>query len=119
MAGIPRTGRRRVAWILFAAGMLLAAAALLMGIARGDENPNLLGVTDEIPWFLSFLLYIPVGALVASRHPSNPVGWLMLTMGLSEVVARFSYEYAAIALVTSRGRFPAGALLPGGRCGHW
>ena len=111
MAVIAKAWRPRLAWILFAAGMLLAAAAFVLGVARGSEGSELLAFTDDIPWVLAYLLYIPVGALVASRHPSNPVGWLMLVMGLSEIVAKFSYEYAAHALVIDPGSLPGGAVM--------
>ena len=111
MAVIAGAWRPFLAWILFAAGILLAAAAFVMGVARGAEGRELLAFGDDIPWVISFLLYIPVGALVASRHPTNPVGWLMLAMGLSEIVAKFSYEYAAHALVIDPGSLPGGAAM--------
>jgi hypothetical protein len=42
-----------------------------------------------------------VGAMVASRTPGNPTGWLMIAVGVSFVIGGVGSEYATYALQTS------------------
>ena len=49
------------------------------------------------------------GALVASRHPRNAVGWLMIGGPLFATVNSAAQDYAERALVTSPGSLPGGA----------
>lgn len=42
--------------------------------------------------------YAVVGAVVASRRPSNPIGWLLLGLGLLEAARGLAGEYALHAL---------------------
>ena len=63
----------RLAWALFSVSLTLwlATLALALGPATTDHLLALLG-----------LGYPLVGALIASRLPANPVGWLLLATGL-------------------------------------
>jgi hypothetical protein len=45
------------------------------------------------------LAYPAVGALIASRLPSNPIGWIFCGMGLLYVAQRFTTAYADNALL--------------------
>jgi len=89
--------------------MALVLATTVLGVVRGPTGGGLSHFTADLVWFFSLASLIPIGALIASRHPNNPVGWLMAAIGLSEVVSRFSYEYAAYSLVTHPGSLPGGA----------
>jgi hypothetical protein len=51
--------------------------------------------------------YSTVGAVVASRRPQNPIGWIMCAIGLSWGVAHFNSEYATYALLAAPGSLPA------------
>jgi hypothetical protein len=48
----------------------------------------------EVFFFLTFLTYSVVGALIASRHPRNPVGWLFCAVGLYFAGSEALYAYA-------------------------
>src|ERR687893_2469556 len=50
--------------------------------------------------------YSTVGAVVASRRPGNPVGWVLCSIGLSWGVYHFSSEYATYALLAAPGSLP-------------
>jgi hypothetical protein len=52
--------------------------------------------------------YSTVGAIVASRLPDSPIGWLFCAIGLIFGVSHFSAEYAAYALVAPSRSLPAG-----------
>ena len=52
--------------------------------------------------------YSTVGAIVASRLPESPIGWLFCAIGLIFGVSHFSAEYAAYALIAPSGSLPAG-----------
>jgi hypothetical protein len=73
-----------LAWSL--AGLCVAmflASIVLHVLAHSSKEPTSTGDTlSELLIFFSFLAFPMVGALVASRHPKNPVGWICLTVGL-------------------------------------
>jgi hypothetical protein len=50
--------------------------------------------------------YSTVGAIVASRLPESPIGWLFCAIGLIFGVSHFSAEYAAYALVAPSRSLP-------------
>jgi hypothetical protein len=52
--------------------------------------------------------YSTVGAIVASRLPESPIGWLFCAIGLIFGVSHFSAEYAAYALLVPSRSLPAG-----------
>jgi hypothetical protein len=52
--------------------------------------------------------YSTVGAIVASRLPESPIGWLFCAIGLIFGVSHFSAEYAAYALHAPSRSLPAG-----------
>jgi len=66
------------------------------------------------PWLdntLTAISYAPVGALIASRHPANPVGWLLCLYGLVISISYFSAEYAIYALLAQPNSLPGGDAL--------
>jgi hypothetical protein len=52
--------------------------------------------------------YSTVGAVVASRLPDSPIGWLFCAIGLIFGVSHFSAEYAAYDLLAPSRSLPAG-----------
>jgi cytochrome b subunit of formate dehydrogenase len=55
--------------------------------------------------------YSTVGAIVASRLPESPIGWLFCAIGLIFGVSHFSAEYAAYDLLAPSRSLPAGEVL--------
>ena len=49
-----------------------------------------------------------VGAVIASRCPENPIGWIFCVIGLAGAVRHFGAQYAAYALLAAPGSLPAG-----------
>jgi hypothetical protein len=68
---------RRVPWVLWLA--VVTTGIALSGGALGD------GVGPFLAYSLFVLAFATVGALVASRRPENPIGWILLGAGAAYV----------------------------------
>ena len=63
---------------------------------------------SDVVFTLSFGVFLPLGAFIASTRPRNPIGWLMAVIGLSTLVGTATSEYATRALLVDPGSLPAG-----------
>jgi uncharacterized membrane protein YidH (DUF202 family) len=90
-------------------GVLLTVFSLIVGFTRPsfEDVPSLENFSD-VMWLLSFAVFLPVGAVVAARHPGNPVGWLFIALGMSEVLSVAFQEYAVVSLLWHPGSLPGG-----------
>jgi hypothetical protein len=97
----------KLAWGLCVLSLALTALSLLLLILNlSHPNTHLYE-----PWLdntLTAVFYPTVGALVASRRPENPVGWLLCLFGLVISISHFSGQYATYALLAQPGSLPAG-----------
>jgi hypothetical protein len=75
--------------ILFGGGLALSRTASLT-----DLRVRNFGALDVIPTLAILLTFAVVGAIVASHHPSNPIGWIFCTMGLLVGLGTFARGYA-------------------------
>jgi hypothetical protein len=57
---------------------------------------------------LNALVFSAVGAVVATRRPAHPIGWLLLAAGLACALQLLSGEYAVSTLVLGYGHLPYG-----------
>ncbi|HSL01875.1 MAG TPA: hypothetical protein VK869_16175 [Rubrobacteraceae bacterium] len=104
---VSRLAAARIPWLLCAVSVSLAALAILLLVF----NLSYPGTPVFEPWLdnaLTAISYAPVGALIASRHPENPVGWLLCLYGLVAASGFFGAEYAIHALLAHPGSLPAG-----------
>jgi hypothetical protein len=96
-----------LAWALCVLSLALTALSLLLFILNlSYPNTHLYQ-----PWLdntLNALFYPTVGAIVASRRPENPVGWLLCLYGLVTSFSYFCAEYAIYALLAQPDSLPAG-----------
>ena len=65
---------------MYAAGFVFAF--LTLGVANPVKQASSGGIGGLL-LFLPFLAFPIVGALIASKRPENPIGWICLTAGLS------------------------------------
>lgn len=94
-----------LAWSMCLAALVAMAGTLVIGVAKSSLDAfSLLG----IPAILAFSV---VGALVASRRPGNPIGWILCGAGLSFELASLAGEYATYALITEPGSLPGGDIM--------
>ena len=97
--------RARAPWVLWAVSMLLLVGTLVLSVVNGSFSTD----TAFIPLAVTMILgYSTVGALLASRNPGNPIGWLMMAIGGTFVIAGFTDEYATYTFVTSPGALGSG-----------
>jgi hypothetical protein len=114
-AGRPTWPRWRpglLAWALWAvAAGGLAAVVWLDHLLRQTGRPDLLVLTPRaIPPVLGAVSAATVGAVLASRRPRHPVGWLQLGLGLSLGAAGLAAESANYALAHP-GSVPSAGLV--------
>jgi hypothetical protein len=96
-----------LAWSLCALSLSLAALSFLL-LSLNLSHPNAHIYDYWLENTIAALSYTPVGALIASRRPANPVGWLMCLLGLAFSIGHFSSQYAIYALSAQPGSLPAG-----------
>ena len=98
-----------LAWSLWALAVALTALSLVL-LVLNLAQPD----THVFDWWLGNALVVidvTVGAIVASRRPENPVGWLLCLSGVSVSTSSFTSQYAIYALLARPGSLPAGEAL--------
>jgi hypothetical protein len=98
------------AWALWALTLLgLGATIWLDHLSRQAGRPDL---AENIPGnFLGPMLALvsaaTVGAVLATRRPRHPVGWLLLALGLSLMAGGLGGAYTGYGLLARPGALPA------------
>jgi signal transduction histidine kinase len=104
-----------LAWALWTLSTLLIASSLLLDFLTPGFLTTAAQRPDPVLVVASGLLSLAcptVGALLASRLPRNPIGWIFCGMGLLYGVRRFAMAYATYALLVRPS-------LPGGEYAAW
>jgi hypothetical protein len=110
--GRPRRRLAGLAWVLWALTMLgLAVVPWLDSLLRQAGRPDLaVWVPGSIVGpLLAVLGAATVGAVLASRRPRHPVGWLLLGFALSLTASGVIFSYVTYGLVARPGALPAAA----------
>jgi hypothetical protein len=90
-------------WSLAAIRVVMATLALLFHLLTPPGSKRAFSL-DLNALFAIFLVLLPaVGALVASRHPRNPIGWIFCGTSLVFAGGIFADEYASYALTVRHG----------------
>ncbi len=95
-----------LAWSLWALTVALMGLTVLFTVmypVYRDTASNAINFALAILFVATFGT---VGALIASRRPENPIGWVFCGMGLALVVAVFFGNYAQYSLVVEPGALP-------------
>jgi hypothetical protein len=107
-----------LAWSMCVVSSALTALSLFLLILTLSHS----GVPIYRFWGENTLLVLSnslIGAVVASRRPDHPIGWLMCTAGLLWGVVHFSGEYVTYALLAAPRSLPAGEAITWLYCWLW
>jgi len=104
----------RLAWALSGLSVTLAALQLLVMSASGlpqesERLGSVGGVFMRLLYVLTVVLLATIGALIASRHRCNAIGWLCCAWALLFAAEMFASEYATSTLLASPGALAPGA----------
>jgi len=99
-----------VAWSLAGLSLVLCAASIVLYIdTRAVEPPSTWGTGGDsavLIFVLPFLAFPIVGALIASKRPKIPIGWICLSAGIFWMLAILTGEYGVYGLVARPGSVP-------------
>src|SRR5215218_8821506 len=109
VGGMSRRTASWLAWSMCALSLTLIALSLLL-LALNLSHPDV-HVYFWVENTLVSVSFSIIGAIIASRLPANPVGWLFCAAASIAAVAHLSAEYAIYALVARPGSLPAGEAL--------
>jgi hypothetical protein len=99
----------RFAWTLFGFALALVPFSLVLAVVAADANlrgNQELVVVNVLVLSGMAILYGAVGALVASRRPRNPIGWILCFVSVAVSVVAFCSPYADHSLYGD-GSLPA------------
>ena len=90
----------RLAWSLagLSVTMFLAIIVLYVFAHSLHEASSTGGVLSHLLLYGPFLAFPIVGALIASRRPHNPIGWICLAVGLLWMLGGLSEQYTSYGI---------------------
>jgi hypothetical protein len=119
MSATPQEQLRRwpalLAWGLWALTLLALPGVIWLDQRLRQAGLSELAVLEPaaLPLMAAALTAATVGAVLASRRPRHPVGWLLLAVGLSEQFSNLAGDYVHYGVMVRPGGLPAAAFLTG------
>jgi hypothetical protein len=101
---------RRLAWSLVGVFVILATAGLTLQVVTGS---TMFGV----PWLIIFVeppllfVFVAVGALIVSRHPRQPIGWIWILLANFAILDYFAWGYAYYGYIAHPDSLPGVAAM--------
>jgi hypothetical protein len=123
--GIGGIGARTAAWLAWSLAtlsliMFVANVALYVMLPPSAQPPitwGTGGLSIVFVFMVPFLAFPFIGALIASRRPHNPIGWICLAVGLLWMLNIMSGGYGIYGLLANPGSVPFPATI--GSQGEW
>jgi hypothetical protein len=100
---------RLLSWIVLAVTVVLIVGRIYLSILNGDITQPA-GVVVDAALDLLGLGFLALGLLVVHRRPGNPVGWIILGIGVAGAASGFLQSYGVYALFTEPGRILGGEI---------
>ena len=99
---------RRLPWVIFGVSALMSATGI--GLVAQVPSEVLDSADNSLVLSALFaailLVFGLVGAVVASRLPANPIGWMFLALALLEGTFELAFGYAHYGLNADSGALP-------------
>ena len=97
-----------LAWSLTALSVALLVGGIALSRAASSTAPDLQfgGETDDssaVIDLVTLLTFSLVGAIIASRHPRNTIGWLFCSVGVTIGLNSFAGDYTEYWLASGFG----------------
>src|SRR5215216_7583185 len=92
-----------LAWSVCAFSVALTLIYALLELLTPPIPARELGLGYAVFFTIGLLLYPTVGALVASRRPHNPIGWIFCGIGFLNAAQSFAVAYGDYSLVVWHG----------------
>src|SRR5215211_738119 len=92
-----------LAWSVCAFSVALTLLYVLLNLLTPPIPMRELGLGYAVFEIIGLLLYPTVGALVASRRPHNPIGWIFCGIGFLYAAQSFAVAYGDYSLVVRHG----------------
>jgi hypothetical protein len=105
VGGISRRAAAWLAWSVWLLSLSLTAPSAVLGALNTSARPWDATVTLFLFPLLT-MMFVTVGAFVASRRPGNPIGWIFCAEGFLLGIAFSASAYATYALYASFGSLP-------------
>jgi hypothetical protein len=93
-----------LAWSVWVSTLVAMALAFLLATLNVPTSSALVTACLSVV----IIAFSTVGALIASRRPENPIGWLFCSGAFIWGLGELTLEYGVYALVTAPGALPAG-----------
>jgi hypothetical protein len=100
----------RLAWFLWVLSLALTMGGFVLALFMKSVDvdyeftPGVFLLPGQLAWST-------VGALVARRHPTHPIGWLFCLYAVGMGLALFADPYGRYALLAPSSPLPAGGLM--------
>ncbi len=94
------------AWGLFGLSVLAVVGATSIELSSGSPFDPF-----SLYWGVSVVSFAFVGALIASRKPDNPIGWIFVAVGVSFSLSTLAQGWADDAIERRPGVLPFGHLM--------
>jgi len=93
-------------WLPWFVWVLFLVITLLTELLKVKNDS--FALLDDIFYDLVLLVFITVGAFIASHRPQNPIGWIICATAFIWELSGFALEYGVYSLITAPGSLPFG-----------
>jgi hypothetical protein len=107
-----RIGPRSSSWLAWGLWLLVVLAeGLVIGFLLANDRLSTRELSVDVAFWVPFLAFASVGAVVVARRPGNRIGWLCWAIGFGITVASWGSKQVWVVLA-NQDRSSAWALLP-------
>jgi hypothetical protein len=107
-----RIGPSSTSWLAWGLWLLVVLAeGLVIGFLLANDGLSTRELSVGVAFWVPFLAFATVGAVIVARRPGNRIGWLCWAIGFAITVAFWGSKQVWVVLA-NQGRSSAWALLP-------